>query len=108
MALEIKRRILDNALSASDVELRENYSGRGMSGRTCIGVVGSRSDLDTFERELAKGIALESNDGGPIYMDYAIDEFLDALDEVTTLSREDSMGLSTIRYYPYITVEEES
>ena len=76
--------IIDAAENAG-LELRTGYSGRGMYGKTCIGVVGYVSDLIAFVLEVAEW-----------------DREL-AQDELTQVS-SDGMGTSTIYYWPRLTV----
>ena len=78
-------RILVDAADRCGLEFRTGYSGRGMYGEQCIGVVGYLSDLIAFvllvaerEKDLAQ-------------------------DELTQLTW-DSMGLSTIYYWPKLAV----
>lgn len=79
-------------------EARSNYSGRGMYGKECIGFV---TDLNFFEFGLKFAAELvtlnEDNSEFPEYQDFNIEDFYD--------SRTDSMGLSSIVYFPGITVE---
>lgn len=93
----LTREALDDILDACDVDedvVRTDYSGRAMYGKTCLGF--------TFE---------------------GIDEFADFLIRVTQLAAEDeecewsaawfagvvtdSMGKSTIFYFPGVSVEDE-
>lgn len=49
MKLETAQAIVQAATDNKlDVTLRENYSGRGMFGKTTAAVVGSRSDIMDF------------------------------------------------------------
>jgi hypothetical protein len=91
--LEIPRHVVEGALVEADVESSEDdfadviytdYSGRGMYGATCLGiVVPSRSDAPKVVGYLAVALAEEDGD-------------VDALlDEVAT----DSMGRDTIVYF---------
>ena len=58
---------------AEELRLRvyHDYSGRGMFGRTCLGVVGSMQDLDTLLSEI-KGSAngLKKDNMGLDYIYY--------------------------------------
>jgi hypothetical protein len=72
-----------------NARVRAHYSGRGMYGRTCIGVV--HDDANTpaaFLYILAEELGRD---------------FLDLLAEVG--SAQDSMGLSTITYFSGLSVE---
>ncbi len=44
MTLEDAKKIVENS-EEGELEVRENYSGRGMCGRTTVGVVGYQSDI---------------------------------------------------------------
>jgi hypothetical protein len=57
------------------LNVHHNYSGRGMFGKTCLGVVGTMQDLDTLLSEI-KGSA--------------------------NGLRKDNMGLDYIYYWPEI------
>lgn len=108
---EISRAVLEDALNQADVELRENYSGRGMYGDTCIGVVGEHDELENFERELAKAATLDKyKDHHPT--DYSdpeavVETFIEELDAIAGQRRSDSMGMSSIYYYPRLTITED-
>lgn len=70
-----------------DSDIRLNYSGRSMYGRTCFGIIGSMSVFAEFL------LAVERSDCG--------DEYANPLaDRVTT----DSMGYDTIFYFPGVVV----
>jgi hypothetical protein len=72
--MELRKQIVKKAEKLG-LEIRPSYSGRGMFGATCLGVVGSMADLDTLLSEVrgsAKGL------------------------------RKDSMGLDYIYYWPGI------
>lgn len=66
----------------------QSYSGRGMYGRSCIGVTVPRG---TSAFKLACQVIAAS------YMSQALAE-----DLADVLVREDSMGLDTILYFPYL------
>lgn len=108
---EISRSTLEDALNQTDVELRENYSGRGMYGDTCIGVVGDQDALEVFEQELAKAATLAKyEDHHPT--DYSdpeavIETFIEELHNVAASRRTDSMGMDAIWYYPRLTITED-
>lgn len=84
-----------------DIEVRESYSGRGMYGKSCIGVIGGDEGLAEFESALALLTVMDDLD----------DEVnghtaLNALTDVQDMRRSDSMGLETVYYYPNLTVTE--
>ena len=51
--VRVDRATLEAALDAADVDLRESYSGRWMSGETCLAVVGRTWALARWLVELA-------------------------------------------------------
>lgn len=71
------------------------YSGRGMFGRSCVGVVLSRGASEfTFALELAREITgnAETEEAG-----------LALLDELSRLrTKSDAMGVDTIIYFPNV------
>lgn len=71
-------------------EVRTNYSGRGMYGKTCVGIVLDDSNL------LALGVAIADN----IVRDYELRERL------TSNYSTDSMGYNTIVYWIGVTCED--
>lgn len=73
-------------------ELRLDYSGRGMYGSTCIGIVGSVTTLTHFIRTLSEQVLVGEENG-----------LVPFLEEVHNV-RQDSMGRDQIFYWPYITV----
>lgn len=66
-----------------DVEYRNNYSGRGMYGRTCPALVGSMFDI-------AKVIAAMAVE----------DDLAEAAEWLEQTKRIDSMGLGYVAYWP--------
>jgi hypothetical protein len=84
-----------------DIRLREGYSGRGMYGETCYGVVGDETALAEFETALALLTVMDD-------LDDEVNGYtaLNALTDVQDMRREDSMGLDRIYYYPSLTVTE--
>lgn len=83
------------------IELDENYSGRYMYGEECWGVVSDEFTLQTFEVHLA--ILVSRTDArNETDFDAVAEGIMDAYVEIGNLRRRDSMGLSTIYYYPQI------
>lgn len=78
-----------------DNEIRTDYSGRGMNGRTCVGYVGS--DPIMFSFRLAVTLAEQINDPAELF---DVEDMLERMDPPFT----DSMGRSTIYYWPNITL----
>lgn len=80
--------VLQDAAHEEDVELRTGYSGRGMYGEKCVGVVaGSVSEVIRFL------FAVRNSDDDLARM---------LLDEAMF---EDSMGFNGIYYWPGVSVE---
>lgn len=74
-----------DAQLGGDVDVRDDYSGRGMYGATCLAVVGDNYVLEVF----LEGARF-----------YGIDARLGNM-------AQDSMGLSHVFYWPSIEVEKE-
>lgn len=90
----IDRAILE-AAQAEGIEVREDYSGRGMYGGECFGIVGSLNGLLTFAAILAGSCDNE-------------EEAADVLSDLAQAAQEDSMGRQSIYYFPGWTFKEES
>ena len=73
------------------VSYRADYSGRGMYGRSCVSISGSRMDCMVVIGEVIK----DMSDSVPK------DEFSDVVDIMLDYSN-DSMGLGIVLYWPYI------
>lgn len=69
-----KHEILEELAANEGWNLRQNYSGRGMYGETCVGIV-TDAPMDCIEGAVSRGIRG---------------------------ARTDSMGLSTIVYWPKV------
>lgn len=84
-----------------DIRLREDYSGRGMYGKTCIGVVGDPIALAEFETALALLTVMDD-------LDDEVNGYtaLNSLTDVQDMRREDSMGMDRVYYYPALSVTE--
>lgn len=85
--------LIEKAVWDADIDLEEGlyrkYSGRGMYGRTCFGIVGGMSDFAKFICQLTQ-----------------IDPDL-AWDLSQNVSR-DSMAFDTIFYFPSYQLDEET
>lgn len=88
---------LEEAADAANVELRTDYSGRAMYGEQCLGIVGDSST------EFVIRLIGELN-ADPDFKDDAADAVL----AMSRRERRDSMGLSSIFYYPGYGVEGET
>jgi hypothetical protein len=83
--------VLQEAADKAGVKLRTDYSGRGMMGQTCIGVVHKgMGPLLTFVVEFAKLIS--DSEFGIVWLEQAA---------------TDDMGLQTITYWPKVQAEVE-
>lgn len=74
-----------------DTSFRNNYSGRGMYGRECVGIVGSEDDCKALMAEVIKEAHARGDEV----------EFDDVVDMMFDYS-QDSMGLDVIIYWPHI------
>ena len=82
-----------------ELDVRPDYSGRGMYGHTCFGIVGSARDLARFLIELSDII-----DGLNSYEGDEHGQFVDTDMEPWYDVHQDSMGWDTIYYWPSIRV----
>lgn len=89
--------LLNEACEAHDAYMRSDYSGRGMYGRTCLAIV-CDSVADLFRIILAADEAAEGD---------GLSESLTRHVEYGGEIREDSMGRSTVWYFPQVTCEDE-
>ena len=77
-----------------DVSFRNDYSGRGMYGRQCVGISGSQGAVSQVVAQVIK----DSRN------DPEFDRFIDTL---LVEYNEDDMGLGTIMYWPCLEPIEE-
>lgn len=78
------------------IDVRFDYSGRGMNGRTCYGfILPDNASVTLFVTILAQQL---SDDG----LDH---EVLDWVYDLSRAMRTDSMGKDTIIYWPTLTIE---
>lgn len=88
---------------AGEQDVRSDYSGRGMYGKPCVGVVADNPT--NFVTELAMALVDQDYDGDdPGDWWEACNRLRDQLDKLGE-PLSDGMGLSTIWYWPNITVE---
>jgi hypothetical protein len=78
-----------------DTDVRFEYSGRAMYGKTCFGFVGSLASLATFFYQLG----VQSTD---------VNELGDVAEELSMRLRSDDMGFGTIWYFPGFEVHDDS
>lgn len=99
MSYEFTLQQIENAANASELEMETNvriaYSGRGMYGKECLGIVAELGDIMLFLFELL--------DGEGAYTDSK-----SLVAELLNSAARDSMGMSTIWYWSNITVDTES
>lgn len=100
--------ILVDALDAPGIDgyrLSLDYSGRGMYGDTCFGVIFENGVSAAFSWLAALGYQLgydEGQDGTPEDVD------TDLATDLARNARTDNMGYSTIVYFPRFQLDEES
>lgn len=82
-----------------DTRFRADYSGRGMYGRQCVGIVGDSTCLQQVIAQVIKDAHRQSDD-----LDLDFDDVVDALLDYS----EDSMGRDRIFYWPSIQMAEAS
>jgi hypothetical protein len=88
---------LEFAMQDADFELsqiRWDYSGRYMYGRTCIGITGSIRDLMRFVLLVMPKIVSELETGDRDVIPQVPEEWLDV--------RSDNMGMDMIFYWPEV------
>lgn len=101
ITMKISHDIADTLESEFGDEFRPSYSGRFMYGKTCVGVVtDSAYGPANFVRKLAEAIAEERSDDDPGEDD--VEEIIAEIGEPTS----DSMGRSTIFYWPNVSVDQ--
>ncbi len=79
----------------------ESYSGRGMYGKRCVGVT-CENPVSTCI-EIVQALAMSSFNDADEFETVKFDEFCHLLSDVKT----DSMGMSTIVYWPNIPAPED-
>jgi hypothetical protein len=80
-----------------DVGIRDDYSGRGMYGDRCVGLVVDDPAGIMFDLGVQVGIKMAEDSDRWCYWN----EIAAALKD----SRQDSMGRSSIVYFPYLAIE---
>lgn len=97
--------------NAGDVQFRESYSGRGMYGRACVGIVGTMDDCMAVIAEINATLTQELFDTAIDAGDGEENAAHDLNDAVQAMQRQlfrfswDSMGWTTIVYWPAIDPE---
>lgn len=84
-----------------DFQIRVDYSGRGMFGEKCLGIVGS--DTATVIYKIMDAIMDEYGDE----KDTQLELFHELAEMLSNGSKQDSMGLQRIIYFPSVEIDEE-
>lgn len=84
-----------------DFQVRVDYSGRGMFGDECLGIVGS--NITTVIYKIMDSIMNEYCDE----KDTQLELFHELAEMLSEGSRQDNMGLLCIVYFPYVEIDEE-
>lgn len=94
-------RLIEEAAEDTGVSFRPNYSGRGMYGRSCVGIVGSSQDLAAVMTEVAYNLAPLSAEGWE--GNQRLREELESLFQYSS----DSMGMGRIFYWQHLALDEQ-
>lgn len=78
-----------NCYSSNELYVEDDYSGRGMYGETCFGIVGNEDDLINFATVISWRLGIKQD----------INTFGD-FNRLMSAKTVDSMGLDTIWYFP--------
>jgi len=107
---EALREACEDVGDSGIVSFRNTYSGRGMYGRQCVGIVGSMAECQLIIAQVVKGLsmALSRVAKESVDPDYSAteDDLADTENDfdkaITTLMNfsMDSMGRGTILYWP--------
>lgn len=106
MKFNISRALYDALKECSELDFRDDYSGRFMFGATCFGIVTDKvatvsRDFQCALHDVIRDYA--SDESGP---DAIADEAAELLNtDIFNNYRQDNMGLSYIVYFPGVTVE---
>ena len=95
--------LYDMYATASDVDFRSDYSGRGMYGKTCVGFVVQTPAVGLMSVGAALAEVLRSADEDDV--DY--NEKLNLLHFMVTNACIDNMGMDMIVYFPGVTLKNE-
>lgn len=87
--------------NGEDFLVKVNYSGRGMFGKECLGIVGS--DTTTIIYKIMDSIMVKYSDE----KDTQLELFHELTEILSGGSKQDSMGLECIVYFPYVEIDEE-
>lgn len=87
--------------NGEDFLVKVNYSGRGMFGKECLGIVGS--DTTTIIYKIMDSIMDKYSDE----KDTQLELFHELTEILSGGSKQDSMGLNIILYFPDLEIDEE-
>ena len=94
--------------SEYDVSFRNDYSGRGMYGRNCVGITGSETGCMKLIAEVIKGAREELKTVQLGSSEYEGDTLFGELVDTLLNYDRDSMGRSIILYWPQLeSIEDE-
>lgn len=104
--MESLQHLITEAADGTDIEVR-SYSGRAMYGRECVAIVGDISELHALIANVLKEAhttvyeaAIDANDDDEKdQADKESDAMFELIDQIMDY-RTDSMGLSTVLYWP--------
>lgn len=107
--MEIKFEQLIESIEECGYEA-QSYSGRGMYGEHCVGIVCSDPEnlLVMLTLSLVRGYLLDFEDDQNKILFDKIENHLDDVYEFLRSPRMDSMGKQSIIYWPHIKWEEEN
>ena len=92
------KRHLEQACFGMDVDLLETYSGRGMMGRSCLGVAcDGAGDLMAIAMQVAQSVV----------EDDCFDLTLEDLERIFSDVHEDGMGRRAVYYWPKLQAPEQ-
>ncbi len=95
--VELLRRVVDDA---DNVSIRNDYSGRGMYGKSCVGITGSKAYCMTVIGETIKlAYSLSAVQEDDVDGDSVVDVLMNF--------EQDSMGYDVIIYWPHMQAEDE-
>ena len=87
--------------NGEDFQVKVDYSGRGMFGSECLGIVGS--DTTTIIYKIMDSIMNKYYDE----KDTQLELFHELTEILSGGSKQDSMGLNCIVYFPYVEIDKE-
>lgn len=106
MSDKMSRQLYDYLVEVENVDLRDDYSGRFMYGKTCLGIYTSNLLTAVYELTDALRCIHEGKSESDVTQDLR-DEAGRLLDrEYWEAAQSDNMGLDYIVYFPELAVEE--